>query len=296
MDEKKILSICGKYRHNIVGLKIKQNRPVVKEFGLKPLEKAVEIAEKAGLQLSVHASDSPGEIEEILQLLRPGDIFCHMFHQQGKTILDERGQIQESVQRARERGILFEVAHGSMQFSAKIAQAALAQHFFPDIVSSDLSLLAMYKVPNYTFTYVMSELLNLGMKFEDIVKACTAIPAELIGEPELGKLSPGSRADLFVCDIVEKHAVYRDKYGNAFEGSRLIRPLMTVKDGMIVYRAYDFFKEKTHEKKNRKYYFNRNSGCKFTDRLRREQDGRKPGAKSGIGRNKQRGCFTDIFI
>ena len=66
MDEKKILSICGKYRHNIVGLKIKQNRPVVKEFGLKPLEKAVEIAEKAGLRLSVHASDSPGEIEEIL--------------------------------------------------------------------------------------------------------------------------------------------------------------------------------------------------------------------------------------
>lgn len=241
MDEKRILSVCSKYRDNIIGLKVKQNKPVVKEFGLRPLMKAVEIAEKAGLRLSVHASDSPGEIEEILRILRPGDIFCHMFHQQGKTILDERGMIQESVRKARERGILFEVAHGSMQFSAKVAKAALRQKFFPDIVSSDLSLLALYKVPNYSFTYVMSELLNLGMTLEDIVKACTAVPAKLTGESDLGKLTVGSKGDLFICDLVEKQVTFQDKYGNTFKGSKLIRPLMTVKDGMIVYRAYDFF-------------------------------------------------------
>lgn len=241
MDEKKILGICSKYQDNIVGLKIKQNKPVVKEFGLRPLIRAVEIAEKAGLRLSVHASDSPGEIDEILQILRPGDIFCHMYHQQGKTILNERGKVQESVWKARERGILFEVAHGSMQFSGKVAGAALEQKFFPDIVSSDLSLLAMYKVPNYSFTYVMSELLNLGMGFGDIVKACTAVPAKLIREPDLGRLSVGSRADLFVCDIVGKQVTYQDKYGNTYGGNKLIQPLMTVKDGVIVYRSYDFF-------------------------------------------------------
>lgn len=241
MDTKKILAVCEQYKFNIVGLKIKQNRPVVKEFGLKPLIKAVEIADAAGLRLSVHASDSPGELDEILNILRPGDIFCHVFHQQGKTILDEKDKISNSIWKARDRGILFEVAHGSMQFSGKVASSALKQGFLPDIVSSDLSLLAMYKIPNYSFTYVMSELLNLGMPFAEIVRSCTSIPAKLIHEDKIGSLKAGNRADIFVCDIVEKGVSYHDKYGNKYKGNKLIRPLMTIKDGTIVYRAYDFF-------------------------------------------------------
>lgn len=240
-EREKIQMLAEKYRGQIIGLKLRQSRDIVGKLGLKPLEGSVKLGEELGLRLSVHITDSPGEVCETLERLRPGDIFCHMYHQKGNTILDERGKILPELWKARERGVLFELGHGAFNFSGKVAKAAIEQGFLPDIISSDLSLLSAFKAPTYSFSYIISELLNLGMKFEDIVARCTDIPGRLMGIEHDGFLKVGRIADLAILRIVDHPVHYHDRYDNLYEGDRLIKVEATIKEGMQVYRAYDFF-------------------------------------------------------
>lgn len=239
-QEEKILELCKKYEGIITGIKVRQSREIVGDLGLEPAKRAVGIAGKAGLPVIVHATDSPGEIADTLNILRPGDVFCHCFHQKGKTILNESGEVLPEVWEAQKRGVLFDMAHGSMNFSYAVASAAISQGFLPDIVSSDLSTLSVWKPPAYSFAYMISELMNLGMDFAQIIRRCTVIPAGRIGSPELGYLHPGGPADIALFQIREKTVSYRDRYGNSFTGEKFLEPLMTMKGGVVMYRQYDF--------------------------------------------------------
>ncbi len=237
----RIAYLAEKYKGTIKGLKLRQSREIVGELGLEPLKAAVAIGEKVGLPLSVHISNSPGTVRETLDILRPGDIFCHVFHQRGNTIIGDDGKVLPEVFKARERGVLFEIAHGSMQFSGKIAKAALDQGFIPDIVSTDLSLLSLGKPPTYSFSYIMTELLNLGMSFSDIVERSTVLPSKLLGREYEGFLRKGGAADIALFSIEDRPVFFKDRYGNEYPGDKLVKPEMTIKDGKIYFRQYDFF-------------------------------------------------------
>lgn len=240
-EEDKILDLCDKYRDNIIGIKVRMEKKIVGKFGLEPLKRTIEIADKAGLPISVHASDTPGEVKDTLDLLRPGDIFCHVFHQMGKTILDENGILLPEVWEAQKRGVLFEIGHGSLRFSGPVCKAALDQGFMPDLISSDLGLLSMNIAPTYSFTYILSELLALGMKFEDIITLCTKAPARITHPSLRSFLEEGQAADIAILRTVDRKRHYIDTYGNEFDGNQMIKPEMTIKDGLIVHRQWDFF-------------------------------------------------------
>lgn len=239
-DAPAIQRLCRRHADTIIGLKVKQNRAAVREHGFAPLRRAVEIAGDCGLRVSVHASDPPGDIALLLALLRPGDIFCHMYHGQGSGILDANGEVRPEALEARARGVLFEVAHGSMQFSCAVARRAIGRGFLPDILSSDLSLLSWNKPPAYSFSHVASVLLNLGMTLEDVCRCCIAAPAALLGEAGVGRLEVGAPADLAVWRVAERPFRYLDRHGDGFDGDRLIKTEMTVRAGTVVYRAFDF--------------------------------------------------------
>lgn len=239
-NKEKIAMLADKYKGQIIGLKLRQSKDIVGELGLKPLEGAVALGEELGLRLSVHITDSPGEVSETLDRLRPGDLFCHMYHQKGKTILDENGKILPELRAARERGVLFELGHGAFNFSGKIAKAAIEQDFLPDIISSDLSMLSAFKAPTYSFSYILSELLNLGVSFEDILKRCTDNPAKLMGIEHDGFLKQGRAADIAILRIVDYPVHYHDRYDNLYEGDHLIKVESTIKEGVQLYRAFDF--------------------------------------------------------
>lgn len=239
-NRKKILALCAQYKDNIVGLKLRQSKNIVGDFGLEPLKAAKTIAKEAGLRISVHISDSPGVVKDTLDLLEAGDVYCHVFHQQGKTIIDENGKILDEIIEARNRGILFDMAHGAYQFSGYIAKKAIEQGFLPDIISSDLSLLSLYKAPTYSFLYIISELLNLGMSFRDIIKRCTEVPGRIINPSFDGFFKVGSKADIAIFRIIERPIHYKDKYNNEYDGNKMIKTEATIKNGLIVYRQFDF--------------------------------------------------------
>lgn len=116
VDVEKIKFIFRKYGDNIQALKLRQTRNISREFGLEPLRLMRRIADELGAYIVVHVTDSPGEVKETLELLGEGDVFCHVFHGKGNTILGGSGRVLPEVWEARQRGVLFDAAHGATSF------------------------------------------------------------------------------------------------------------------------------------------------------------------------------------
>jgi dihydroorotase len=234
-------ALFERYRGELLGLKVRQSREIVGELGLEPLRKTVRMAESLGCRIVVHTTNPPGSSTDIADLLRTGDIFCHVFHGTGNTILGSDGAVLPGIRRARERGVLFDAANGRNHFVFTVARAALQQSFLPDVISSDLTARTLYRPPVFSLPHVMSKYLNLGAPFMDVVAACTARPARILGmEGEIGTLVPGACADIAVFRQVDRFVEFVDTQGEKLAGRVLLVPQMTVRAGRVVFRQQDF--------------------------------------------------------
>ena len=89
--------------------------------------------------------------------------------------------------------------------------------------------------------FVLSKMLNLGLKLTDLIRAVTEIPAEWLGmENQIGCLTEGAFADIAILKLKEKEIVFRDRGGEFYKGNQLLRPMATIKDGQVVYRDLEF--------------------------------------------------------
>lgn len=241
VDVEKIKYYYQKYRDNIQALKLRQTRDISRGYGLEPLRLMRKIADDLGAYMVVHVTDSPGEVSETLELLKEGDVFCHVFHGKGRTILDERGKVLPEIWEARERGVLFDAAHGGNQFSNRVALSALEQGFVPDFVTSDISLKTMYRSPLYSMGMVISKFLNMGIGMEQLISMVTRTPARKLGlEGEIGTLEAGACADVAILKIIEKQVEFDDSHGVRMQGNRLVKTQMTIREGVTVFRQIDF--------------------------------------------------------
>lgn len=229
-----IVELCQKYPKEIVGIKIKIDKDHLAQYGIEPLREAIRLGEQTGLRVSAHATDPVVPVDELIDLFRPGDIYCHMYHETGEGILDESGRVRDSIRRARERGVLFDAAHGKTNnFSLSCAKKAIDQGFTPDIISSDYTKISLSA--RYPFTMMLSEYLNLGMSFTEVLRCCTENPAKLIADRNTPFLAPGEAADLAVLKITERPVTFWDHYGNLVHGDRLIENKMTICNGEILF-------------------------------------------------------------
>lgn len=230
------VEICG---NRMLGLKLRISRNVVGSDGLYHLKKAVELGERLGRRVVVHVTDPAATQAEVAALLRPGDVFCHVYHGRGHTIL-ENGVIPQAIWDARERGVIFDCCHGSINFNFDVAEAALAQGFPPDVITSDMNSVTWCKPPLFHLTTVMSKFLMMGMPLEDVISCVTHAPAKLIGEEaQLGTLRPDTCADIALLKLVQQPTRFIDAEGNQRQGRQLLRTMATILDGVLVYRAQD---------------------------------------------------------
>ncbi len=93
--------------------------------------------------------------------------------------------------KARERGVLFDIAHGMGAFGYDSAEAALQDGFKPDLISSDVHVIAV-EGPGYDLLHTMSKLLNCGLSLPEVIGMSTSRPALAIRRPELGHLGVGA--------------------------------------------------------------------------------------------------------
>lgn len=240
-DLEKTAALLERYPGELVGLKVRQSRNMVGALGLEPLKAALRMAEHLHCPVVVHPTDPPVDAGEIADLLRPGDIFCHVFHGTGNTILGSNGTILPAILAARKRGVLFDAANGKGHFAFSVAEAAIRQSFLPDVISSDLSTFTLFRPPVFGLPHVMSKYLALGLRLMEIVAACTSTPARLLGaENAIGTLAPGACADVAILRQVDRQVEFSDTSGERREGQALLVPQMTVRAGRVLFRQIDF--------------------------------------------------------
>ena len=188
--------LADRNRDLVSGVKVRIGTPTVGENGLEPLRRARRAAEECELPLMVHIAFGPPEIEDVLALMRPGDILTHCFTGLTMKLVDDRGRLHDFAKRAWDAGVIMDIGHGTGSFSFETAEALMAVGRSPDVISTDLHQLSV-NGPAYDLPTCMSKFLYLGMSLRDVIQAVTSRPAEILGiERDVGTLRPGSRADV----------------------------------------------------------------------------------------------------
>lgn len=218
----------------LVGVKSRLDHNAVGPAGTAPLRRALDAAERARVPVMVHIGSGPPEIDDVLQLLRPGDLLTHALTGHSMALVDEAGAIRPAASAARERGVLFDLGHGGGSFSFSVAERLAAEGFWPDVISSDLHLRSVLG-PAFDLPTCASKLLALGMALEEVVAAMTIVPARAIGkDDEWGSLAPGRRADVAVFRLEEVELDLFDTYLEARRVDRLLVNEVTICAGEVL--------------------------------------------------------------
>jgi dihydroorotase len=211
-------------RDRIVGVKVRIGGIVTGDLGLGALELALEAAEKVGLPLMTHIGTPPPSYADVVDLLRPGDILTHCYRPEPNSAIGPGGKVLDAVRKARERGVLFDIAHGMGAFGYATAEAALKDGFKPDLISSDVHVIAI-EGPGFDLLHTMSKLLNCGLSLPEVLGMTTSRPALAIRRPDLGHLGVGAPADISVLRQVDSDYVFADVVGTTRQGSTLLHPV-----------------------------------------------------------------------
>ena len=231
------LAAIEKHRDVVLGVKVRLTRDslVGKEAGLKPLFLAREAADAAGLPIMVHPQNSWADsIDQVVDVMREGDVLTHMYHSDPHGILDENGRIRKSIQRAQDRGVIFDVGHGEGSFDWSVCESALAQGFGPTTISSDLH---HYNVngPVFDLLTTVAKFLHLGMPLDEAIARVTTVPAGVIGlAGKAGTLKVGAFGDAVVLNPVEGAFDLIDSRRVVRTGSMQLIPDVVVKGGVVV--------------------------------------------------------------
>lgn len=243
-DEEKIRKVFEKYPNVLKGIKIRMCRETLGSLGYAPLERAVEIAshiEETGAfcKVVVHVHDLPESVSipGILERLRAGDLFVHVFQPTGETVFDEEGHIRECVREARARGVLMDCSNGRPHWTFETLRQALAEGFYPDIISSDVIRFSQFLSPGFSLLHAMAVCSCAGWDTLEILKRVTYNPAKYLGIlDEAGMLEVGKPADICIMDIRDTEQIFYDMHGGSCKGNKLFVPLLTMKEGEIVFR------------------------------------------------------------
>ncbi len=216
-----------------LGIKVRMTTEVVGNNGLEPLRRAIRAAELAGpwAKVMCHIGNAPGNLPELLNLLRPGDILTHAFSGAGNNTV-QNGTVVPAALEAKRRGVVIDVGHGGGSFDYTVFEAARDQGFGPDTISSDLHAVSG-NTPGMPFLpWVMSKFLNNGYTLEQVVEMATVKPARVIDRVEkLGTLQVGAPGDVAILELVQESVEFVDTRNNRRRGDRWLKPVQTVKAG-----------------------------------------------------------------
>ncbi len=227
------------HRDVILGVKVRCGRGTTGPNDLVATERALEVAEAVGLPIMMHITSTVTPIDQLLGLLRGGDILTHSFRRSGtpesadQGILTGEGILRTSAGEALERGVLFDVGHGAGSFSFETMEMAMNQGVLPGTISSDVHA---YNVgeegPVYDLATTLSKFLYLGMSLEEAVGKATAVPAGALGwDAQIGTLAVGAEGDVAIFEMHTGEQRFEDSYGGVRTGRERLVPWRTIKGG-----------------------------------------------------------------
>jgi dihydroorotase len=234
-------------------------------FGTKVIEKSAAIAREADIPLYIHFGqlwelppegangiDSDTIIEQVVKLLKPGDILAHPFTRHPGGFVDKNGKVHEIVRKALDMGLKTDVGHGS-HFSYRLAKIAIGAGIIPDTLGADMHGYNTYVPPppgtpgglhpdaenhpfagqaRFSLTQAMTSMLALGIDLKRIVEMVTTNPAKMIRlENEVGTLKPGVVADVSVLDDLRGRFRLFDNEKTEVIAERLLQPSFCLREG-----------------------------------------------------------------
>jgi dihydroorotase len=218
----------------IVGIKVRLSQELTGPNAIPALERAVEAGAAAGVPVMAHIGDSTATIEEVVERLRPGDIVTHAYTDRRHGIFDDRGRVHAAALEARRRGVMFDVGHGAGSFSFRRAEAALAEGFRPDTISSDLHRFNV-DGPVFDLVTTLSKFLHLGIGLDEVLAMATTAPAAAVGlGGAIGTLTPGAVADVAILDLQEGEHRFTDSFGVSVTGRQRLVAVATIRAGRRV--------------------------------------------------------------
>ena len=217
----------------VLGVKVRETIEVVGTNGIEPLRRARLAAERAGTNARVmcHIGNAPGNLADVLDLLRPGDILTHSYSGAGNNTVQD-GKVIAAALEAKKRGVLIDVGHGGGSFSYAVAEPAIQQGLVPDTISSDIHAYSGNSPGMPFLPWVMSKFLNMGFSLEQVISLATEKPAKIIGKVDkLGTLQVGAPGDVAILELVEGAVEFVDTVKNTRKGTRYLKPVQTIRAG-----------------------------------------------------------------
>lgn len=215
------VEVADANRDLVVGVKVRVGMHASGDQGTAPLDMALQAAEQLGMPLMCHIDHPPPSYEDVLAMLRPGDVLTHAFRPFPNAPCTAQGTVKPAVLAARKRGVLFDIGHGKGSFAFRTARAMLANGFYPDTISSDVHALCI-DGPAFDQVTTMSKFLCMGMPLNDVIAASTLNAGMMLKRPEYGSLKVGSLGDATVLSVREGKFDYVDVVGEHLIGDRRI--------------------------------------------------------------------------
>jgi len=227
VDIPRTLKVIEANRDVICGIKVRASGVVVGNWGMTPLRMAKHTAEMTGLPLMVHIGEAPPLLEDVLEVLRPGDVVTHCFNgKPGGSLLDTPARL-DLARRCADQGIRFDVGHGAASYSFRAAERAIAAGLLPFSISTDLHERNLAG-PVHDLATTVSKLHAAGLDFDQCVAAVADHPRRFLGLGVERGLEPGAHADLTVFEFADCNETVTDSLGDMLVLRRMFEPRWSV--------------------------------------------------------------------
>jgi dihydroorotase len=232
----------------LIGVKVRMSENVIFKHGIEPLKRGIQACEMCGwpAKMMVHIGgvETKGLMTDILDILRPGDVLTHCYsgapNMSGVfTNIVQDGKLLPAAVSAKQRGVIFDVAHGGGSFDFTVAEVAIPGGCTPDTISSDIHVFSGNSPSVPFLPNVMSKFMAMGFTLEQVVAMATIAPAKIINRaPKIGTLQLGAPGDVSIMELVEGPVTFVDTRNNMRDGKAYLKPVQTVINGVPFGRPY----------------------------------------------------------
>ncbi len=240
-DIDKLKTIMENDPEHVRGLKLRYGAEVIAPFGNNVLDETIKLADILDCSITLHVTNPPCRMEEIVSKMRPGDVVCHIYQGKGSTIIDKDGRIKPAVIEARRRGVYFDSADARINHCYRIIKPAIEQGFKPDIISTDLTQNGIFGNMCWGLPVILSKWLNLGLSLKEVIADCTYNPAQIHHLPNgIGKFTYKTAANVTIFSVEDRPFHLRNRMGEEFDGEKMIIPQVTIINGSVRYKNLYF--------------------------------------------------------
>ena len=230
MAAREAASVASAHPGVIVGIKVRIGAHASGPSGIAPLDVAQDVADRTGLPLMVHIDEPPPSYSDVVARLRKGDVLTHCFRPFPNAPCHGDGRVRDAVLAARERGVIFDIAHGMGSFSWDTARKMDAAGFRPDVISSDIHAFCI-NGPAHDNLNVMTKFLALGWSVKDVIAAASIAPARVLSRPDLGHLGNTAQPEASVIRQTPGSVDLADVTGEVVNYDSMLTPVGTVSGG-----------------------------------------------------------------